>query len=67
MYARNIVLGNNDAIQTAMVRLDKVTQVEARLVGSKTLRRVVDGISVTVNGKLRYFVHACIDHHSGHG
>ncbi|KAJ5942587.1 Cytochrome P450 [Penicillium verrucosum] len=28
-----------------MVRLDKVTQVEARLVGSKTLRRVVDGIT----------------------
>lgn len=49
MYARNIVLGNNDAIQTAMVRLDNVTQVEARLVGSKTLRRVVDGISVTVS------------------
>ncbi|KAJ9491174.1 hypothetical protein VN97_g2065 [Penicillium thymicola] len=39
-----------------MVRLDKLIQVEAKLVGAKTLRRVVDGISVTVNGKLRYFV-----------
>ncbi|KAF7524352.1 hypothetical protein PCG10_005836 [Penicillium crustosum] len=54
-YARNILLGNDDAIQAAMVRLDKLTQVEAKLVGADTLTklkragRVVDGISVTVN------------------
>ncbi|KAJ5415509.1 NACHT and TPR domain protein [Penicillium sp. CMV-2018d] len=54
-YARNILLGNDDAIQAAMVRLDKLTQVEAKLVGAETLAeskrtgRVVDGISVTVN------------------
>lgn len=54
-YARNILLGNDDAIQAAMVRLDKLTLVEAKLVGAETLTeskragRVVDGISVTVN------------------
>ncbi|KAJ5598042.1 NACHT and TPR domain protein [Penicillium hordei] len=54
-YARNILLGNDDAIGAAMVRLDKLTQVEAKLVGAETLTeskragRVVDGISMTIN------------------
>ncbi|KAJ5819255.1 NACHT and TPR domain protein [Penicillium riverlandense] len=54
-FTRNILLGNDDAIQAAMARLDKLTQVEANLVGAETLTeskragRVVDGISVTVN------------------
>ncbi|KAJ6009081.1 hypothetical protein N7522_004097 [Penicillium canescens] len=54
-YTRNILLGNDDAIQAAMVRLDRFTQVEVNLVGAETLTeskragRVVDGISVTVN------------------
>ncbi|KAF9888556.1 hypothetical protein FE257_008487 [Aspergillus nanangensis] len=54
-FTRNILLGNNDAIQAAMIRLDKLTQVEASLVGAETLTeskragRVVDGISMTVN------------------
>lgn len=54
-FTRNMVLGNNDAIQAAMARLDKLTAVEASLVGAETLTeskragRVVDDISVTVN------------------
>ncbi|CAG8016084.1 unnamed protein product [Penicillium nalgiovense] len=54
-YTRNIIFGNDDAIQTAVVTLDKLTQVEANLVGAETLTeskragRVVDGISVTAN------------------
>ncbi|KAL4978719.1 NACHT and TPR domain protein [Aspergillus desertorum] len=54
-FTRNILLGNDDAIQAAMVRFDKLTRVEASLVGAETLTeskragRVVDGISVTVN------------------
>ncbi|KAE8149863.1 hypothetical protein BDV25DRAFT_140381 [Aspergillus avenaceus] len=54
-FTRNILLGSNDAIQGAMAKLDKLTRVEADLVGAETLTeskktgRVVDGISVTVN------------------
>lgn len=54
-YTRNVLLGNDDSIQAAMSRLDKLTQVEANLVGAETLTeskragRVVDGISVAVN------------------
>ncbi|KAF7128696.1 hypothetical protein CNMCM5793_003547 [Aspergillus hiratsukae] len=54
-FTRNIFLGNNDAILAAMERLDKLTRVEANLVGAETLTeskrtgRVVDGMSATVN------------------
>ncbi|CAI7663781.1 unnamed protein product [Penicillium pancosmium] len=54
-FTRNILLGNDDAIQAAMVRLDRLTGVEATLVGAETLTeskragRVVDGLSVTAN------------------
>ncbi|GFG13412.1 hypothetical protein IFM61392_07918 [Aspergillus lentulus] len=54
-FTRNIFLGNDDAILAAMERLDKLTRVEANLVGAETLTeskrtgRVVDGISVSVN------------------
>ncbi|KKK20439.1 hypothetical protein ARAM_002899 [Aspergillus rambellii] len=54
-FTRNILLGNDDAIQAAMGKLDKLTRVEAGLVGAETLTeskrtgRVVDDISVTVN------------------
>ncbi|KAB8238058.1 NACHT and TPR domain protein [Aspergillus alliaceus] len=54
-FTRNILLGSNDAIQGAMGKLDKLTRVEADLVGAETLTeskrtgRVVDGMSVTVN------------------
>ena len=53
-FTRNFLLGNNDALQAAMGKLDKLTSVEARLVGAETLTeskrtgRVVDDISVTV-------------------
>lgn len=53
-FAGNVFLGNNDAIQAAMGKLDKLTSVEARLVGAETLTeskrtgRVVDNMSVTV-------------------
>lgn len=53
-FTGNFLLGNNDAIQAAMGKLDKLTSVEARLVGAETLTeskrtgRVVDDISVTV-------------------
>ncbi|KAF7586870.1 hypothetical protein BBP40_008217 [Aspergillus hancockii] len=54
-FTQNIFLGNNDAIHAAIERLDKLTRVEANLVGAETLTeskrtgRVVDGISVTAN------------------
>ncbi|KAE8376136.1 hypothetical protein BDV26DRAFT_294367 [Aspergillus bertholletiae] len=54
-FTRNILLGSNDAIQGAIGKLDKLTRVEAQLVGAETLTeskrtgRVVDDISVTVN------------------
>ncbi|KAL4879917.1 NACHT and TPR domain protein [Aspergillus karnatakaensis] len=54
-FARNFALGSDDAIQAALGKLDKLTQVEAHLVGAETLTeskrtgRVVDDISVTVN------------------
>jgi tetratricopeptide (TPR) repeat protein len=54
-FTRNIFLGNNDAILAAMERLDKLTRVEAHLVGAETLTeskrtgRIVDGMSATVN------------------
>ncbi|KAL5050600.1 hypothetical protein BDW71DRAFT_203337 [Aspergillus fruticulosus] len=54
-FTRNILLGSDDAIQATMVKLDKLTRVEASLVGAETLTeskrtgRVVDDISVTVN------------------
>ncbi|OGM43950.1 NACHT and TPR domain protein [Aspergillus bombycis] len=53
-FTRNILLGSNDAIQGAMGKLDKLTRVEADLVGAETLTeskrtgRVVDGVSATV-------------------
>ncbi|RAL07814.1 NACHT and TPR domain protein [Aspergillus homomorphus CBS 101889] len=53
-FTRNILLGSNDAIQAAMGKLDKLTSVEARLVGAETLTeskrtgRVVDELAVTV-------------------
>ncbi|KAF7623645.1 NACHT and TPR domain protein [Aspergillus flavus] len=53
-FTRNILLGSNDAIQGAMGKLDKLTRVEADLVGAETLTeskrtgRVVDGMSATV-------------------
>ncbi|RAL05354.1 NACHT and TPR domain protein [Aspergillus ibericus CBS 121593] len=53
-FTRNFLLGNSDALQAAMGKLDKLTSVEARLVGAETLTeskrtgRVVDDISVTV-------------------
>ncbi|KAL4739869.1 NACHT and TPR domain protein [Aspergillus similis] len=54
-FARNILLGNDDALQAAMVRFDILTRVEASLVGAETLTeskragRVVDDIAATVN------------------
>ncbi|KAL6234540.1 hypothetical protein BDW75DRAFT_241045 [Aspergillus navahoensis] len=55
-FTRNVLLGNeDDAIQATMARFDKITRVEASLVGAETLTeskrtgRVVDDISVTVN------------------
>ncbi|KAL3490747.1 NACHT and TPR domain protein [Aspergillus germanicus] len=54
-FTRNFLLGNNDAIQAAMGKLDKLTHVENSLVGAETLTeskrtgRVVDGIEVTVS------------------
>ncbi|KAL2843076.1 NACHT and TPR domain protein [Aspergillus pseudodeflectus] len=54
-FTRNFLLGNNDAIQAAMGKLDKLTGVEDALVGAETLTeskrtgRVVDGIEVTVS------------------
>ncbi|KAL2871688.1 NACHT and TPR domain protein [Aspergillus lucknowensis] len=53
-FTRNFLLGNDDAIQAAMGKLDKLTRVEAHLVGAETLTeskrtgRVVDDVSVTV-------------------
>ena len=53
-FTGNFLLGNNDAIQAAIGKLDKLTSVEARLVGAETLTeskrtgRVVDNISMTV-------------------
>ncbi|KAL5341396.1 NACHT and TPR domain protein [Aspergillus crustosus] len=54
-FARNFTLGSDDAIQAAVGKLDKLTRVEAHLVGAETLTeskrtgRVVDDISVTVS------------------
>ncbi|KAH8695196.1 NACHT and TPR domain protein [Talaromyces proteolyticus] len=54
-FTRNILLGSNDAIQASMNKLDKLTRVEAGLVGAETLTeskrtgRVVDNMSVTIN------------------
>ncbi|RYP54147.1 hypothetical protein DL769_010400 [Monosporascus sp. CRB-8-3] len=53
-FARNILLGNDDAIKAAVDKLDKLTMVEARLVGAETLTeakrtgRKVDGLQTTV-------------------
>ncbi|KAL4952200.1 NACHT and TPR domain protein [Aspergillus filifer] len=53
-FTRNFLLGNNDAIQGAMNRLDKLTQIEGQLVGAETLTeakrtgRVVDDVSITL-------------------
>ncbi|KAL2832224.1 NACHT and TPR domain protein [Aspergillus pseudoustus] len=53
-FTRNFLLGNDDAIQAAMGKLDKLTRVEDSLVGAETLTeskrtgRVVDDIEVTV-------------------
>ncbi|KAF9884889.1 hypothetical protein FE257_000956 [Aspergillus nanangensis] len=54
-FTRNVLLGSDDAIQAAMGKLDKLTKVEAQLVGAETLTeskrtgRVVDDVSVTVH------------------
>ncbi|KAL4894288.1 NACHT and TPR domain protein [Aspergillus ambiguus] len=54
-FTRNIILGNDDAIQAALAKLDKLTLIEAKLVGAETLTEskrighVVDSISATVN------------------
>ncbi|KAL5001768.1 NACHT and TPR domain protein [Aspergillus recurvatus] len=54
-FTRNILLGNDDAIQASMVRLDMLTRVEASLVRAEALTeskragRVVDDISVTLS------------------
>ncbi|KAL4958739.1 NACHT and TPR domain protein [Aspergillus stella-maris] len=54
-FTRNFLLGNDDAIQGAMRKLDKLTQVEGQLVGAETLTeakrtgRVVDDVSITLN------------------
>ncbi|KAB8078648.1 hypothetical protein BDV29DRAFT_165951 [Aspergillus leporis] len=53
-FTRNILLGSDDAIQAAVGKLDKLTKVEAGLVGAETLTetkrtgRLVDGIQTTV-------------------
>lgn len=55
-FTGNLLLGNNDAVQAAVGKLDKLTSVEACLVGAETLTeskrtgRVVDDISVTLTG-----------------
>ncbi|EAW12079.1 NACHT and TPR domain protein [Aspergillus clavatus NRRL 1] len=53
-FTRNILLGNDDAIKAAVGKLDKLTKVEAGLVGAETLTeakrtgRVVDGMQTTI-------------------
>ncbi|RHZ57984.1 NACHT and TPR domain protein [Aspergillus thermomutatus] len=53
-FTRNVLLGNDDAIKAAVGKLDKLTKVEASLVGAETLTeakrtgRVVDTLQTTV-------------------
>ncbi|KAH1702959.1 hypothetical protein KXX24_007291 [Aspergillus fumigatus] len=53
-FTRNILLGTDDAIKEAVDKLDKLTKVEASLVGAETLveakrtGRVVDTLQTTV-------------------
>ncbi|PKX90549.1 NACHT and TPR domain protein [Aspergillus novofumigatus IBT 16806] len=53
-FTRNILLGTDDAIKEAVGKLDKLTKVEASLVGAETLveakrtGRVVDTVQTTV-------------------
>ncbi|RLL95865.1 hypothetical protein CFD26_105362 [Aspergillus turcosus] len=53
-FTRNILLGTDDAIKAAVGKLDKLTKVEASLVGAETLTeakrtgRVVDTLQTTV-------------------
>ncbi|KAJ5574110.1 uncharacterized protein N7459_008537 [Penicillium hispanicum] len=54
-FTRNVLLGSSDAIQAAVGKLDKLTRVEADLVGAETLTeakktgRTVSGLAMTVN------------------
>ncbi|KAJ5093886.1 hypothetical protein N7456_009747 [Penicillium angulare] len=54
-FGRNVLLGNDDAISAAVAKLDKLTQVEGRLVQAETLTvskktgRVVDDVATAVN------------------
>ncbi|KAF7179313.1 hypothetical protein CNMCM7691_008246 [Aspergillus felis] len=53
-FTRNVLLGTDDAIKGAVGKLDKLTKVEASLVGAETLTeakrtgRVVDTVQTTV-------------------
>ena len=53
-FGRNILLGDNDRVDAAVARLDKLTQSESRLVGAETLTeskrvgRTLDDMVVTV-------------------
>jgi hypothetical protein len=53
-FAKNVLLGNDDAVQQAVGRLAKLTEGEDRLVGADTLTeakrigRTVDGVSMIV-------------------
>jgi tetratricopeptide (TPR) repeat protein len=53
-FTRNVLLGNDDTIAAAVGKLDRLTKVEAGLVGAETLTeakrtgRMVDGLQTTV-------------------
>ena len=53
-FGRNVLLGNNEKIDAAVARLDKLTQDESRLVGAETLTeakkvgRTLSGMAATV-------------------